>query len=310
MRLYLIYAVLTVAILLQGCGEKAPEEASLDFNGIQITLQVPDGVTHQPLPKLLTDLEQELESYQMLDPANEDGLIAQLNREANNKSVSFEKEAFDFILQIMSLGRQTEGLIDLRTGTLASLWFNADSEPDPVLLDSALVHMQSCGFISASSSFLIYGPEATWDTTPLLTAWYAMHAHSWIAARLPQGLLRVGPLYMTIGDPAEYSVELPGRSENEAGRNIIHKQGCLAVLSASAAGYPLVNPLTGQLAAVDRISIVSNQDPLTAQGMALAGLLQSAEAAQLQFEATAIEGLILMDDGSQQGSPELAARLQ
>ncbi len=310
MRLYLIYAVLTIAILLQGCGQKAPEEASLDFNGIQITLQIPDGVTHQPLDKLMSGLKQELMRRQVMDPANEDGLIAELNRVANDKSVSFDKEAFDFILEIMNLGRTTEGLIDLRTGALASLWLNADSEPDPVRLDSALVHIQSCGFISASSSFLIYGPEAAWDVTPLLPAWYANHAHTWLEARLSQGLLQVGPLYMTIGIPTEYRVELPGRNENEENHSITHEQGCLAVLYAAGGGYPLVNPLTGQLAATDRISIVRNQDPLTAHGMALAGLLQPAEAAQLQYEAAAVEGLILMDDGSHRGSPELAARLK
>jgi hypothetical protein len=310
MRLYLIYALLTIAILIQGCGQKAPEEASVDFNGIQISLQVPDGVTHQPLANLLTDLIQELEGHLMLDPADERSLIAQLNGAANDKSVSFEKETFDFILQIMNLGRQTEGLIDLRSGSVASLWADVNSAPDAAVLDSALVHMQSCGFISASSSFLIYGPEATWDTAPMLPAWYAMYAQNWIASRLSQGLLQVGPLHMIIGAPAEYRVELPVRTESIEKRYMTHTDGCLAVLSFYRGDYPLVNALTGQLAASDRISIVHNQDPLTAHGMAIAGLLQSAKAAQIQFEANAIEGLILMDDGSSLGSPDVAARLQ
>lgn len=310
MRIYLIIVTVLAAFLLQSCGEKAPDRASVDFEGLQITLQVPDGVTHQPLSELLVDLQQELTGHRGLDPRNSESSITQLNLEANSKSVPFSTEAFDFILQIMSLGRSTEGLIDLRSGGLAELWSDVAHPPAPAQLDSCVAYLQRSGFISASSSFLIYGPEAKWDTTPLLPAWYGSLARTWLQQRLPQGLLQIGPLYLTIGEPSNYTIPLPPTSNAAENRSITLTQGCLAICNSVNSACTIVNPLTGNPAVLNRTSVVRNQDPLSALGMALAALLQSPEETQVMWTTAEMEGLIVAADGTVTGSADLMTQLQ
>ncbi len=310
MRKHLVSLLILTGLLLQFCSDKAPLKVVTELNGIPLALTVPPGSDPPPLRPLLDELEKMLSGRRELDPDYANGLIAELNREANTKSVQFDDAAYDFILQVMALGRSTAGLIDLRTGALTALWQDAgEAGPDPAVLDSTLVWMQRSGFISASKSFLIYGPAADWNTTPLLPAWYADLAYKWLQGRLPQGLLRVGPVYMAIGELSDYQIAVELPCDTAAVKHYAFNNRCLAI-GAAASQQQLVNPLTGQPAADCITSFVEDTNPVTALGMALAAELQPPVEAQAMLAAAEVSGAIIDGDGTITGSPELAARLQ
>jgi len=308
-----------VLLLLWGCSGSQTGSAETKWQGLTLRLNL---VTNDPgsASKLLDQIVERLASDDQLNAENPAAAISRLNREDNNKSVGFSAEAYDFLLNILSLGRTTRGLIELQRAPLRRIWNlpkGVTQEPNPADIDSALAQCRRSGFISASNSFLVYGPAATWDLTPFQAAWYLELATEVLRDKKQNALLQVGPLYRVIrsGDAPEQSwpVKIPEPCNAAgSGRQMRISKGTLAVVPCEnfrvgeTEYCQFVNPLTGRPGTSCITAVVQGDKAVDCLGLAVASLLQPPEKALEMVEQSAgVSAILLHPDGEAEGAEQL-----